>query len=250
MHRFFVPRSAISNGKVLLPEHAAAQVRRVLRLRQGEQVAVFDGSGGQWTATLQEVTDRRVTGELVQETRPGVELPLAITVCQSLIRPERFELVLQKCTELGAARFVPIITERVQAGDQSLPTGPRLERWGRIVQEAAEQSGRTRLPFIAPASALLNTVRAESARGPVVLLWEEERRQGLRQALRRNSAGGLPAAVALVIGPAGGFGEQEIEAAEAAGALVAGMGMRVLRSETAAIASLAALLCEFGLLGD
>jgi 16S rRNA (uracil1498-N3)-methyltransferase len=239
----------MSSGKVLLPEHAASQVRRVLRMRQGEQVAVFDGSGAEWTATLQEVSDRRVAGVLGEERKPGVELPVEVTVCQSLVRPERFELVLQKCTELGAARFVPLITERVQAGDQALSAGARLERWRRIIQEAAEQSGRTKVPDISPASSLLDTIRAESARGPVVLLWEEDRSQGLRQALRRMSAGGLPAAVALIIGPVGGFAEQEVESAESAGAIVAGMGKRVLRSETAAIASLAALLYEFGLLG-
>lgn len=233
----------------MLPEAAAEQVRRVLRLRVGDEVAVFDGSGREWTAKIETVSQQAVIARPGAERRPDAELPVAITVCQALVKAERFELVLQKATELGAARIAPIITARVQGVEAALPSKARLERWQRIVQEAAEQSGRVRLPEIAAASGLQEAVASEAARGPVVVLWEGGPETGLRAALRAIAAKGVPERVALVIGPVGGFEEREVEESQAAGAVVVGMGRRVLRSETAAIAALTATVYEFGHLG-
>ncbi len=249
MHRFYVPASSFQHGRALLPDAASEQVRRVLRLRAGDDIAIFDGSGREWTAQIEAVSQQAVMARPGPERRPDAELPIAIAVCQALVKAERFEMVLQKATELGAARIVPLITARVQSADTALPSKARLERWGRIVQEAAEQSGRVRLPEIAAAADLQGAVASEAAKGPVVVLWEGGPETGLRTALRAIAMKGVPERIALVIGPVGGFEQQEIEESQAAGAIVAGMGMRVLRSETAAMAALTATVYEFGLLG-
>jgi 16S rRNA (uracil1498-N3)-methyltransferase len=210
---------------------------------------VFDGSGREWTAVLDTFSPGPVSGILGKERRPDVELPVSISVCQALVRPERFELVLQKAAELGAARIVPLVTARVQGADSALPSGSRLERWRRVVQEAAEQSGRVLLPEVAQTLPLEAAVKEEAGHGPVVLLWEGGPENGLRTVLRAIAAHGLPRRLALVTGPVGGFEETEVAGAVRAGAAVAGMGPRVLRSETAAIAALTAAVYELGFLG-
>jgi 16S rRNA (uracil1498-N3)-methyltransferase len=250
VHRFFVRPENIHGARADLPSGTAAQIARVLKLRRGEQVALFDGAGREWTATLEEVSESAVSGQLVEERRPDVELPCAITICQALIKPERFETVLQKGTELGASRFVPLVTNRVQGADSAGPSPARLARWQRIVQEAAEQSGRVRIPEITVATRMGETVPAEARRGPVVLLWEQERGASLRSVLRSVMQAGAPERLSLIVGPVGGLEAAEVGAAKNAGARVAGIGRRVLRSETAAVAALAAVLYEFGYLGD
>ncbi|MEX0761572.1 MAG: 16S rRNA (uracil(1498)-N(3))-methyltransferase [Dehalococcoidia bacterium] len=248
MHRFFVPAEAFHEGEVTLPAPVAEQVRRVLRLGPGDEVAVFDGSGAEWTATLTSVDRSGATARLGEPRTPGVEPPVEIAILLAVVRAERFEMVLQKGTELGASRFTPVVSERVQGGDAAAVSAKRLERWRRIVTEAAEQSGRVIVPQIDEPLPLQAAIQAAVVGGPVVLLWEEDRSQGLRSALRPVVAAG-PSKMALVIGPVGGLADHEVRAAEEAGAVVAGMGQRVLRTETAAIAALTATLYELGLLG-
>lgn len=248
MHRFFVPKSALKDGRALLPERAAEQLRRVLRAQPGVEIAVFDGSGAEWLVQLDIVSAREVSGVIRSAVTPAVEPSVAVTLCQALVRPERFEIVLQKCTELGVVEFIPVLSERVQAGDAA-PSAARLSRWSRIIEEAAEQSGRTRVPVVSEPFPLGDAVRRQAGRGPVVLLWEMQTGPGLRQVLRGVAELGLPERLSLVVGPVGGFGEAEVKDAADAGALVAGMGPRVLRTETAAIAALSATMYDFGLLG-
>lgn len=249
VHRFYVPANSFQDGRALLPASAAEQVRRVLRLRTGDAITIFDGSGREWLAQIEAISQQAVITRPGPESRPDAELPIAITVCQGMVKAERFELVLQKATELGVASIVPLITKRVQNADAAPPSKARLERWQRIVQEAAEQSGRVRLPEIAPAANFQEAVASEAAMGPVVVLWEGGPETGLRAALRAVAVKGVPKRMALVIGPVGGLAPEEVEGAKAIGAVVAGMGARILRSETAAIAALTATVYEFGLLG-
>jgi 16S rRNA (uracil1498-N3)-methyltransferase len=157
------------------------------------------------------------------------------------------EFVLQKSTELGAARFQPVLTERVQAKDSHI-TDNRLARWQKIIVEAAEQSGRAKVPGILPVCDMANAVARLAVEGPAVLLWEEEGQKNLRTALR-ESLSRQSRHLALFIGPVGGLSVAEVASARSAGAITAGLGRRILRAETAPVTALSALMYEAGELG-
>ena len=249
--RFYVPPGAIHKDKVVLPDGAARQARVVLRLRPGDSVIVFDGGKREWPVTLDQVNHRAVEGTLGEPNVPGTEPACGVTIMQALIKPDRFEQVLQKGTELGACNFVPLETARVQPADSSAASKSRFERWRRIVREAAEQSGRLTVPEIENTLSLKEAVSRESARGPVALLWEEmgPSAPGLRDVLGQIDRGQPGARLAIVVGPVGGFEAKEVEEAKVAGATVIGFGSRILKSETAAIAVLSAAMFELGELG-
>ena len=245
MHRFFVPEDAFEGGAVRLPRDASRQIRRVLRLRAGDNVVVFDGTGREHTARITALDSEGVRGEVIATCTPGTEPSTRVTVCIAIVKPDRLEMALEKCTELGATRFVPLITDRVQGGAAAAPSTSRLARWSQIVQEAAEQSGRLLVPEVAPPVQLLEAVTATVAEGPVLLMYEGEEGPGIGRAL----SGLRPAALSLIIGPVGGFAASEVDAAVKAGASVVSLGRRVLRSETAAIAGVAAAMSSLGELG-
>ena len=245
MHRFFVPAEAIQGTTVRLPRDVSRQMRRVLRLRPGDTIAVFDGTGSEYTARIAVLDREGAQAEVLAASSPQMEPSTRITLCIAIVKPDRMELAFEKCTELGAARFVPVITERVQGGAAAAPSDRRLARWRRIVREAAEQSGRLVVPEVQPTAQLVDAVTATAAEGPALLLYEGEEGTGIGGAL----SGLRPAALSLFVGPVGGFTPAEVDAAMQAGASVVSLGRRVLRSETAAIAALAAVMSHLGELG-
>jgi 16S rRNA (uracil1498-N3)-methyltransferase len=216
-------------------------------MRPGETISLFDGSGSEWPAAITAI-ERDIVRVLPGAPHtPPTEPKLQVTVCPALIPADRMEFVLQKCTELGAARFRPLLTERVQAKDAQVSAN-RLERWQKIVIEAAEQSGRAVVPPILPAQRLAHTVVQLAAEGPVVLLWEEEAAKNLRIAVRESLAKG-PRHITILIGPVGGLSQAEVAIAHSADAITAGLGRRILRAETAPVTALSALMYEAGELG-
>jgi 16S rRNA (uracil1498-N3)-methyltransferase len=237
VHRFYVP-GPLTTGLVDLPGPAAHQVLTVLRLRPGAPLVLFDGRGGEWSATLATAGREGATARLLEHHTPAREAALRVTLGQALLKADRFEWVLQKGTELGVVAFQPLLTRRTVPGASSGARGAgsegKLERWRRIVTEAAEQSGRCVVPRVAPPAPLEATL-AEPA--PTVLLWEGERERPFATALRQAAGEGGP--VRLLVGPEGGFEAQEAAAAVTAGAFSATLGPRILRSETAALAAVA-----------
>lgn len=243
-HRFFVEPATLTANLVELGGVQARQIARVLRLRVGERIIVLDGSGLEHEVELGAVTPSRVRGA-VRATRTSVGEPrLAITLYQAVVARERFELVLQKGTEVGVAAFVPTWCER------SLPRGEaiddrRLERWRRIVREAAEQAGRGRLPTIRPPLRLTEALTEATESGPTLVAWEAERSRSVRVALDELLAL-RPEQLSLFIGPVGGLAPSEVAAATQLGALTASLGPRILRTETAGPVLAALALYEGG----
>lgn len=237
--RFFVPPAALRGAEVRLADQALAhQIGRVLRLGPGERVLLLDGLGSVCEVELTAIGRDEVAGRVLERAGAGGEPPVALTLYLALMRPERFELALQKSVELGARRIVPVQFARSLPADRA--DARKLERWRRIVREAAEQACRGILPELA-APARLEAACDEAAAAPLALLLWEGEAPHLREALRGRPA---PAAVAILSGPEGGITADELTASRARGIMPVSLGPRVLRAETAPLAAAAALMYE------
>lgn len=224
LHRFFVAPTDVAGERFALPASIERQIRTVLRLRDGERIVLLTGDGSESVCRLEGVEC------VVEERRASLGEPRhRLTVVQALLKGDALEEVVQHGTEVGVAAFRLVVTERSVARELS----PRkLERLRAIAREAAEQSERGRIPEVhAPVP-----VRETFVPGSVVLLE--------RHAAPRLSELEPPSSV--VIGPEGGFTTAEVEAASASGLLLAGLGPRILRSETVAVAAAAAILSRTG----
>lgn len=236
--RFHVPAAA-PGARVHLPERSAHHAREVLRLRSGDSVRVFDGDGHEWAALLDTVTRREVTAHLGEALAPRAESPLRLVLALSPLKGDRMELVVQKATELGVAEIWPVVTARTDAAARPALQGSRQERWDKVASGAAEQCGRAVVPEVAP-TVMLETLLHAPFDGARALLLEQESQPPLASLPR-------PSSLLLLIGPAGGFEAWEAERLAAASFTAVGLGPRILRAETAAVAAVA--LAQ-GLWGD
>ena len=255
-HRFFVGPEAIDRGTVTFSGAQARQMSTVLRMRPGDRCFVLDNSGWQYEVEIASLTPNTVLAAVRSRSLVTTEPRTKITVYQGMLRANRFEFVLQKGTELGVVAFVPMICDRCVVGAVGDGRSARFERWERIVVEAAEQSGRGRLPALQPA--VLFQQACESARGISLIPWEEETSSRLRDVLRRlvsehppgrPPSRARPFSVNIFVGPEGGFSESEIDRARDYGIAPVTLGPRILRAETAALAAATAVLYELGDLG-
>jgi 16S rRNA (uracil1498-N3)-methyltransferase len=224
--------------RVVLPIAARDRLLTVLRLRDGAPIVLFDGQGLDWPGTL-----RIARGEaMVELGRPvpvATESPLGITLAQAIARGEKMDLILQKATELGVARIVPIVSERTEVRLDGERAARRVEHWRRVVIHACEQCGRARLPVLEPPVAL--PVFAETAARSQAwrFVLEPDARQGL-------AVGDARRPVTIAIGPEGGFGDRDLAILRAAGFEGVRLGPRVLRTETAGLAAIATLQAVAG----
>lgn len=224
MNRFFVAPGVTVADRFALPDAIAHQVRRVLRLRDGDRIVLLTGDGSEAICRLDGAE------LMVEDRRPVAGEPRhRLTVCQALLKGDGVEHVIRHGTEIGVARFRLLVTERCVARDLS---PRRLERLRVIAREAAEQSERGVVPSVDAPVSLADVTSPGS-----VLLFE--RHDGAR-------LGELPAPASVLIGPEGGFARGEVSAAEAAGMTVAGLGPRILRSESVAAAAAAVILSRTG----
>jgi len=240
MHRFFVTPERIDGNKVSIKGKQAYQISRVLRMKPGDEITVLDNSGVEYRVKLATVNEEHTTGDIVHSAPCLNEPSLQIHLYQALLKSNKFDLILQKCTEIGIASFTPIICERSISRDVSTT---RISRWQTIIVEAAEQSHRARMPQLHP---LISFTKAcDSVTGISLLAWEGERATALKIALPAQT----PDSINIFIGPEGGFSFQEVEFARSKGITPVTLGKRILRAETAALVAISILLYEYGDLG-
>lgn len=243
--RLHVPQPLHSGELVELPTEVVRHVRQVLRLRDGADVVLFDGRGGEFAAQLQAAGRAGMLARIGEHRAIERESPLGITLLQGVARGERMDFVVQKATELGVRRIVPVMTARcvVQLGAERADR--RREHWLAVAASACEQCGRNRLPLIGEPLTLAAALNASTD----ALRWLLEPDAGttLREALAEGAAGGPSARdITLLIGPEGGLEPQEQQLALQAGFRAVRFGPRILRTETAALATIAALQCLAG----
>ena len=235
MHRFFLPPDAFRGDVVYFPPDLARQLRVVLRLQPGQEVMALDGKGRAFRVTLVEVGKQRAIGR-IRARMPATGEPAGeLMLCPAISKGERFEWVLQKGVELGVTTFQPIITRRTV---RRTPGAGRWERWRRIIREAAEQSGRGRLPRLLDPIPLAQALA--QARG-FALMPSTLAQMPVGQVLGR-----VTWPVTLFIGPEGGFDPDEVAEAQAAGVVAVTLGPRILRTETAAIVMVALVMAALG----
>ncbi len=198
MHRFFVPPACIQSGQVLFPPDTARQITSVLRLHAGQRLCVLDNLGNEYTVELAAGPSQKAAVAVIIEQKPAQSEPafrLALYLC--LAQREKFEWMLQKCTETGAATFIPVISSRSLVQDAA-ETNKKTARWEKIIQEAAEQSGRGHIPGLKPAVNFAQAAR--QGLGKRIILWEQEQATDLRQALSGVTLNNSPE-ISLLVGP-------------------------------------------------
>jgi 16S rRNA (uracil1498-N3)-methyltransferase len=237
MHRFYAPASAFENGLVILALEETRHLRDVLRLREGSTIQVFDGAGREFRCRITGIGKRSSNAEIVEEIEPeSPESGLELTLASSMLKGEKFDLVVQKAVELGVTRLIPINTRRC---DVKMKDGAaRTERWRRIAFEASKQSGRARLMEVDEPSEFEKTAMGRNSSGTQILFSERNGKPFPKSIDDKK--------VTAFIGPEGGWDDAELEFAAANGISVVTLGGRILRAETASIALTAILQHRFG----
>jgi 16S rRNA (uracil1498-N3)-methyltransferase len=246
--RFHVGDGALDGDAIELTGALASRLAKVLRMRTGEEIVLFDGGGADVRVRLENISERRVTASVIERGESPAEPRVRVHLYQSITKGERFEWLLEKGTEIGVARFVPLIAARAVVKTEG--GGNRADRWRRIVVEAAEQSGRGVVPVISAPQRFADAFA--SAAGVLLLPYEAagEQAPSIAAALTADiDALFALSEVSVFIGPEGGWEESEVAAARDAGAAIVTMGMRVLRSETAGLVAATLVMQACGELG-
>jgi 16S rRNA (uracil1498-N3)-methyltransferase len=242
MQRYFVDPAQFGEHEVTLQGEDVHHIVTVMRSEPGQEIIVCDGLGRVAIARLSLLSAKEVKAEITQALLEQRELPVRVTVAQGLPKGDKLEWILQKGTELGAHAFLPYSSERTIVKLDAKKEGKKLERWKKIVKEAAEQSHRTRLPQVLSLLTFKQVLDTAEDYSRAVIAYEKENGATLHEALGTLSAGD---SLLILIGPEGGFSEAEVELAQSKGVMPVGLGPRILRTETASQYALSAISYHF-----
>ena len=238
--RIYIDQNLRPGAEVLLPEQAGEHVARVLRLEHGHPLILFNGDGHEYDANLAALAKRAVTAEISAVREVDRESPLKLTLAQGIARGEKMDWILQKATELGIARIAPVVTERTEVKLDEERAERRLAHWRSVVAGACEQCGRTRLPEIAAPLRLDRWLGALGDGAALRLALLPEGDFTLRHFLQVDMDTSRHGAL-LCVGPEGGFSDNDVALLTQAGFRGLCLGPRILRTETAGLAAIAAL---------
>ena len=242
--RIYTSQALVERRTVELGAEPSKHLLRVLRLKPGASLVLFDGSGHEFEAVLEAADQGRVRALIVAVQARGSESPLRITLAQGISRGERMDFTLQKAAELGVAEIIPVLTERSVVRLDSRQAARKQQHWQQLVIGACEQSGRVRVPAVRAPLALRDLLSEGPQAAGLELLLHPEASAGLSDlaAPEKNQ-------IRLLIGPEGGLSAAETAAARHAGFTAVRLGPRVLRTETAALVALSVLQARWGDLG-
>lgn len=252
MQKYFVSPEAFGDQHIRITGADAHHIVKVMRAKPGFTFLVSDGAGREAVAVFESGDGETAIARLEEPVAADREAAVEVTIAQSLPKGDKMELIIQKCTELGAAGFLPFLSERTVVQYDAKKEAKRLERWAKIAKEAAEQSHRNRVPAIAAPAAWAKLTGQFADYDLVLICYEDEQGTRLRDVLepfREARQGREAARILVVIGPEGGFSLREVEAATAAGAVCVSLGRRILRTETAGLAACACIMYQFGEMG-
>ena len=249
VHRFYAPDFTADHG-VQLPDDEAQHLARVLRLKPGDTIAIFNGKGNEAVARVETVDARKVVVRALEPRQPAAETRVALTLAQSLLKSDKMEGVIRDAVMLGVAAIQPFVSMRTDVPRAALRTGVRQKRWDRTVVSSVKQSGRAVVPPVRDAidfRELLTIVSAQNAPGHSSLMFVEPSAAMSTSAKSapvrelRTLEGNPPQHATMLIGPEGGWDPEEVEAAADAGITLVTFGSRTLRADAAGAAAIAVL---------
>ncbi|WP_106768367.1 RsmE family RNA methyltransferase [Paenibacillus faecalis] len=254
MQRYFVSPEQFNEDRVIITGEDARHITRVMRGKPGDTFIVSDGVSREALVKIEHIEQTDVFAVVIEPLEMKQEPLLKVTIAQSLPKGDKMETVIQKCTEIGAVHFVPFVSARTIVQYDAKKEGKRLDRWRKIAKEAAEQSHRNMIPAIDQPLSWKSLLDTFSEYDVVCFCYEQEHGSQLRDVLKPFIAQtlqkpGTTASLLLLVGPEGGFTEEECKEAEEAGAVSVGLGRRILRCETAGMVALACALYESGEMG-
>lgn len=252
MQRYFIPPEQFGEETVTIVGDDAKHIGRVMRSKPKDLIIVSNGYDAEVLAEIVTIEPQEVVAKIVERLALTGEPWLQVTIAQSLPKGDKMETVIQKCTEIGAVAFLPFLSERTIVQYDDRKEEKRSARWRKIAKEAAEQAHRSKIPEVYSPVSWKSMLEKIPDYDLVCLCYEKETGEQLRDIIAPFAAGlnrDRTYRVLVVVGPEGGFAEEEVHAAEAAGAKSVGLGRRILRTETAGMAALTCILYETGEMG-
>lgn len=247
MYHFYTEKSNIGESEILLTGSDVNHIKNVLRMREGEEIVICDKEGTDYFCRLKSLSESSVCAEILKSGYTSAELSTKLYLFQGLPKKDKMELIIQKAVELGVYEIVPVMTRRVIVKlDDAKKEAKKLERWNQIAESAAKQSGRGIIPRISPVLSFKDALKLAADMDVKMIPYEnadssgsgmEKSRELIRSVKGKESA-------CVFIGPEGGFETAEIEAATDAGFSCMSLGRRILRTETAGLAALSAIMFE------
>ncbi len=245
MSRFYVPQPQIEKGMLKIEGNEVKHIRKVLRLKAGDEIMVFDGLGNEYAGTIVEEGPSSVMIKIENIFSSKRDSFLEVTLAQSLLKGEKMDYLIQKATELGVKEIIPFFSSRSVPLLEKSGRLKRHHRWGKISIEASKQCGRGVVPKIEPLQDYSEMLQIASPGSLRLILWEREGVR-LKEVLERSKE---KTRIFFIIGPEGGFSQEEVEEAKREGFIPVTLGRRILRAETASLCLLSILQYERGDIG-
>ncbi|HUT71092.1 MAG TPA: 16S rRNA (uracil(1498)-N(3))-methyltransferase [Desulfatiglandales bacterium] len=244
MKRLLIEDIGPSLDRLTITGREARYINKVSRLKKGQEVIIMDGKGQSFECTIEKVSYQAVTVRIKGRMPPQPPSPIAITLCQALIKSQAMDYAIQKATELGVGAIRLFFSERTVLKIEPARTTAKMNRWKEIMKSACRQCNRADLPSLEPPVPFEEMVESAPKNEMLkILLWENEEKVGLKEILNRTSP---RPRIWAVVGPEGGFTPDEIDAARESGFQTLSLGNRILRAETAALSLLSIIQYEWG----
>jgi len=247
MRHFFIDPSPATNSLVAIQQSEAHHIKNVLRLKPGDRIKLFDGTGFEYEAVIRKMSAEKVDVEIRSKVRATLRSGAQIMVAQAFLKEKKMDDLVRKLCELGVAKWIPFFSQRSIARPEASRLAGRTRRWHRIATEALKQCRRIDLPEIARALSFEEVLDFSKTCDLNIVFWENEAIP-LSRGIESDEKDTIRK-ILLMLGPEGGFTQQEIEMAENSGFVVAGLGPRILRAETATIAAVTLVQYLFGDMG-
>ena len=247
MRRFFIEESKIADPIIIITGSDAAHIKKVLRMEPGDRIGLFDGSGFEYEARIENLFSGSVEVSITKRFLSALESPVQITVAQALLKDKKMDILARQLTEIGITKLIPFTAVRSVPRPDKKKLSARRKRWEKIAIEALKQCGRGHVTEIGETVTFNDVIKVDDECDLKIVFWENESKpvsDVVQQVHDRHYR-----KILAVLGPEGGFTEREIEDARACGFVTASLGPRILRAETAAIVACTILQYLFGDMG-